>query len=137
MLRKYFFDKTNSAFIQFFRYIFVGGAAFIVNLFALWFLTEITGFHYLISAAIGFVLGLITNYILSTAWVFSTHKIDSKTKEFGIFLIIGLIGLIINEILLWLFTDIAGIYYLISQIITAAIVLIWNFVARRKILFSR
>jgi putative flippase GtrA len=137
MISKYLVNPTDNAFIQFFRYAIVGGVAFLVNLAALWFFTEELGMHYLLSGALGFVLGLITNYMLSTVWVFSQHRIANKGAEFGIFLIIGVIGLGFNEIFLWFFTDIAHIHYLISQIITAALVLIWNFVARRKLLFSR
>lgn len=75
-------DKTG---IQFFRYIFVGGVAFLVDFASLYVFTDYIGVFYLISAAIAFILGLITNYILSINWVFNRRSLDNKTIEFSFF----------------------------------------------------
>ena len=48
-------------------------------------------------------------------------------KKFNLFLLISTIGLIFTEILLYFFTDIVGLYYLISKIIAAIIVLFFPF----------
>ena len=85
--------STDKIGIQFFRYIFVGGAAFLVDFVSLYLLTDFLGVYYLTSAAIAFILGLIVNYFLSTYWVFNKRKLDNLTFEFGIFAIIGIVGL--------------------------------------------
>ena len=64
-------DQTDKTKIQMFRYLFVGGAAFIVDFLSLFILTDFFGIYYLISAAIAFILGLIANYFLSISWVFN------------------------------------------------------------------
>ena len=56
-LEKLFRQNTDKTIIQLFRYIFVGGAAFIVDFGSLYILTDIFGIYYLISAAIAFILG--------------------------------------------------------------------------------
>ena len=61
---------------------------------------------------------------------------DKVVAEFLIFLIIGLIGLGLTLLFMWLFVDVAGIYPLISKLVTTAIVLLWNFGARKIILYS-
>ncbi|OPX60506.1 MAG: GtrA-like protein [Methanobacterium sp. PtaB.Bin024] len=126
---------TESVQIQFFRYIFVGGAAFIVDFLSLFILTDYFGIYYIISAASAFILGLVTNYLLSIKWVFNKHNFDNKTIEFSLFAVIGIIGLALNEIFIWFFTSELGIYYLFSKIITAIIILFWNFFARKFTLF--
>lgn len=131
-----FVDKTESTLIQLFRYTFVGGLAFIVDFGTLYLLTEFINLHYLISAAASFILGLLTNYFLSVKWVFSNRTIDSKGIEFLLFTVIGLIGLGLNELFLWIFTDLFSIYYLFSKIITAVFVYFWNFLARKYVLFN-
>ena len=131
-----FLDKTESTLIQLFRYTFVGGLAFIVDFGTLYLLTEFINVHYLISAAAAFILGLLTNYFLSVKWVFSSRTIDSRGIEFLLFAVIGLIGLGLNELFLWVFTDLFSIYYLFSKIITAVFVYLWNFLARKYILFN-
>jgi len=134
--RKLLEDNTDKTHIQMFRYLFVGGAAFIVDFLSLFILTDFFGIYYLISAAIAFILGLIVNYLLSISWVFNKRKLKNRHLEFGMFVIIGIMGLGFNEVFIWFFTQDLQIYYLISKIFAAIIILFWNFFARKYILFK-
>ncbi len=135
LINKLFKEPANSIFIQFFRYLFVGGTAFIVDFSLLYILTDILYIHYLISAGISFICGLLINYFLSISWVFSQRKLTSQLSELLLFAFIGCIGLALTSVLMWLFTDKTGLYYLFSKIITTILVMIWNFLARKFILF--
>ncbi len=137
MFNKLFREGTDSFYIQFFRYIFVGGTAFIVDFGFLYFFSDICGIYYLISAILSFIISVLVNYVMSTKWVFNQDKIDNKVVEFNLFIIISTIGLVFTEILLYFFTDIVGLYYLISKIISAIIVLFWNFIARRVMFYGK
>lgn len=128
-------DGTDNTGIQLFRYGFVGGVAFLVDFGSLYFFTEFFGIYYLTSAAIAFLLGLITNYILSISWVFNKRTLNNIKVEFGVFTIIGIVGLTLNEVFIWAFTEKLQLYYLYSKIISAAIILFWNFFARKFTLF--
>jgi putative flippase GtrA len=128
-------DQTDKTRIQLFRYLFVGGAAFIVDLTSLFILTNFLGIYYLISAAIAFILGLFVNYFLSVNWVFNRRTLENRTFEFGIFAFIGIVGLGLNEVFIWFFTQDLQIYYLFSKILAAVIILFWNFFARKFMLF--
>ena len=130
-----FRDHTNKTRIQLFRYIFVGGAAFLVDFISLFILTQYFGIFYLISAALAFILGLAVNYLLSVRWVFNNRKLEKRSFEFGIFAIIGIVGLALNEFFIWFFTQDIQIFYLYSKILAAVIILFWNFFARKFILF--
>ena len=134
-LNRLFREKTTNIFIQFFRYIFVGGFAFLADAFTLWLCEK--WMNYMIAAAIAFVVGLAVNYALSIWFVFSeSSKVKNKVKEFVVYGIIGLIGLLITEGIMYLFTDVFGLYFLISKIIAAAIILVWNFAARKVVLYK-
>jgi len=128
-------DQTDKTKIQMFRYLFVGGAAFIVDFLSLFVLTDFFGIYYLISAAIAFILGLVANYLLSISWVFNKRKLNKRHIEFGVFALIGIVGLGLNEVFIWVFTQDLQIYYLMSKILAAVIILFWNFFARKFILF--
>ncbi len=132
-----FKKDVDNIFIQFFRYVFVGGTAFLIDFFLLYLFSDVFGIYYLISAALSFTISLIFNYLISTHWVFNKKQFENKIFEFYIFALIGVMGLGFTEILLYLFTDIIGVYYLISKIITAAIVLFWNFMARRMMFYGK
>ena len=137
LINKLFKDPTDDIFLQLFRYIFVGGTAFIVDFFFLYFFSDICGIYYLISAVFSFIISVLVNYVMSTRWVFNQDNIENKVLEFNLFLLISTIGLVFTEILLYFFTDIVGLYYLISKIISAIIVLFWNFLARRVMFYGR
>lgn len=128
-------NQTDKTHIQFFRYIFVGGTAFIVDFISLYTFTDIFGVYYLFSAALAFTLGLIANYVLSINWVFNNRTLSNIWSEFTVFAIIGIIGLTLNELFIWVFTDYIGLYYLVSKIFAATLILFWNFSARKITLF--
>lgn len=129
--KKMFINKTENTFIQFFRYIFVGGIAAIVNIGMLYVFTDIFKIYYIISNVLSFTLGLIANYLLSKKFVFQKDTTISKKKEFIIYGLIGVLGLGFDTLFVWLFTNFGKIYYLLSKIISTILVFIWNFVARK------
>jgi len=118
------------------RYFFVGGVAFVVDFSLLFLLTSKVGIHYLVSAAISFIFGLIINYFLSRVWVFNKAIIKNRLMEFGLVILISIVGLLLNELFIWFFTDKINIYYLLSKIIAAGIIFWWNFFARKFILYN-
>lgn len=131
-----FVYETTNWVVQLIRYVFVGGFAFIVDYGLLYILTEFGHIHYIISATISFISGLIVNYIISTKWIFTKSKISNTSIEFLMYSVIGVIGLVFNDFLIYLFTEWLHIHYMISKLVTAAIVMGWNFIGRRTILFN-
>lgn len=121
---------------QFLRYVVVGGLAFVVDYALLFVMTEYAGLHYLVSASIGFACGLLASYLLCIGWIFPVRALDSRGREFGAFALIGIAGLGLNNGLMFAATEWAGVHYLISKLLAAALVLIFNFGLRRHFLFS-
>lgn len=132
---KLFKKSTDNTLIQFFRYLFVGGIAALVNIGMLYVFTDFIRINYIVSNILSFTLGLFVNYILSKKFVFQGETTISKTKEFIIYAIIGILGLGIDTFLVWLFTDAFNFYYMISKLISTLLVFIWNFGAR-KVLYK-
>lgn len=128
---KLFLQKTDDVKIQFFRYLFVGGFAAVINIGSLYIFKEFFHMYYLIANVLGFILGLITNYILSRILVFAKENDMNRIVEFTTYAIIGVIGLGLDTLFIWIFTDKVKIYYMISKIISTALVFIWNFFARK------
>jgi putative flippase GtrA len=122
--------------LQFLRYLVVGGIAFLADFGTLALLTSNCGWHYLQAAAVAFTIGLAVNYTLSVSWVFKVRAIKNRRVEFLLFALIGLAGLGINQLLLWLLTDGFHLHHLESKLVTTAAVLVWNFAARRLLLFT-
>lgn len=87
-------------------FAFVGGSAFVIDYGVMIFLTELIGINYLISSGISFSVSVIYNYILSVHWVFDVAEDRSKRAEFVIFIILSVIGLGINQLVMWIAVDI-------------------------------
>jgi putative flippase GtrA len=139
MYRKFaslFVGKADHTFLQLFRYTLVGGLAFLVDYGSLLLLKEMTGMHYLWAAAIAFTFGVVTNYCLSIKWVFDKRIIHSQQVEFLIFAILGILGLGINELVMFALTSGAGLHYLGSKLVSTGITFGWNFISRKILLFS-
>ena len=149
MFKKPLFEKTNNSFIQFLRSLVVGVVATVVDIGVLTLFVEVFNMNVLIATAIGFIAGLFVNFFISSVWVFEKSKIvKNKTTEFLLFAIIGVIGFIINELIVnffdshvfnfnifgeWLPKD---KYYLIGNLVATIIAFIWNFCARKFFIYA-
>ena len=97
-------------------------------------LTEACGISYLLSSGISFSVSVIVNYILSLKFVFDTGKGNNKIVEFLIFIILSVIGLGINQELMWVCVDKLHVHYMLSKIGVTGVVMVYNFVTRKVIL---
>ncbi len=112
----------------------VGTLAFLIDFGTMTFLTEVFGVPYLASTTIGFTVSVIFNYLASMRFVFA-HKEDmSRRREFIIFIVLSVIGLGLNDLLMFLGVDLVGIDYRITKIIATAVVMVYNFVSRKLLL---
>lgn len=127
-------QKTENLLIQIFKFGIVGGIAFLIDYVVLFCCKEFIGLSVLLSAAIAFTVSVVYNYIASVKWVFDVNKEKSAKKNFVIFIILSIIGLIITEIIMWIGSDIMKINYLIVKIIATAIVMVFNFITRKMFL---
>lgn len=112
----------------------VGVLCFGIDYGLMVFLTEVCGIRYLVSSGISFSVSVIVNYILSLKFVFETDKENNKIVEFFVFIILSLIGLGINQVLMWVCVDKLHVYYMISKIGVTGVVMGYNFITRKLIL---
>jgi putative flippase GtrA len=136
MLRALATRRAESTFGEFLRYLIFGGVAFVIDFGCLVTLKELAGLSYLNAAAIGFLIGVTTIYVLSISVVFRWRVYEDKVVEFGFFVLCGVVGLGLNQLLMYALTDIAGSHYTVSKIVTAGFVLVWNFGSRKLLLFQ-
>jgi putative flippase GtrA len=117
------------------RYIVVGGLASIVDVGLLVGLTTFGGVYYLHAATIALGCGLLTSYLLSIAWVFQERTWRNPVVEFGLFTLISGVGLMGNGACMWILTEYAHLHYLGSKLVAALCVFLWNFLAKKCVLF--
>ncbi len=136
----------RALFYQFIRFSFVGAICFLID-FCLYTLCNYIGVPYLISGVIGFSVSVIVNYILSMRYVFKGRDDISVRTEFVVFVILSVIGLGINEFLLYLCIDqfymksiwiqeimSQRVVEMLAKIFATAVVTVYNFVTRKLLL---
>ncbi len=134
-------------FEQIIRFGIVGFFCFLIDYGLTVGLANFCGVHYMLSKFIGFVVSAIVNYILSIKFVFSQKKEMDKRKEFIIFIILSAIGLLINEIILFICIDVIfarsiwlqgliteEIMLSVSALFATGVVMVYNFISRKLFL---
>ena len=87
---------------QFMKFGVVGVIAFVIDYGLMVALTELVGVNYLISATISFTVSVVFNYLASMRYVFTHKQGLSRRREFVIFVVLSVIGLGVNDLLMWL-----------------------------------
>lgn len=124
--------KTENLFIQIFKFVIVGGIATVIDFLLLFVFKDVIHLQVIVSNTLSFCISLIYNYIASVNWVFDVNREKDSKKNFIIFLIFSIIGLIINDLIMYLLINTLDTF--ISKIIATLIVMVFNFVTRKKFL---
>ena len=126
--------KHEKLFIQIFKFAIVGGIATIIDFVFLYLFREFLHFPVILANTLSFCISVIYNYIASVRWVFDVNKEKNAKRQFVIFIVFSVIGLLLNDLIMWLSVDFLNIYYLLAKIIATFIVMIFNFVTRKLFL---
>jgi putative flippase GtrA len=120
-------------FYEFIRFSIAGGVSFIVDYSILVLLTDGFKIFYLTSSGISFSMSVIINYIICVKWVFKETKVQSIRAIISFF-IISLIGLSLNQFLMWFSVEIILVSYKIAKVIATGLSMIWNYFMKRKVI---
>lgn len=122
----------NNLLMQLFKFGIVGVVATLLDFLFLFLFTDVFGLYYLFSAALSFVLSTLFNYAASMRFVFSSKfSKDEKSKELVLFVILSVIGLVLNQFLMWFFVEKIALYYMAAKIVATFFVMAWNFISRK------
>lgn len=116
------------------RFIAVGVSGILVNMSVLYLLTSVIGVFYLVSSFIAIELSILNNFFWNDRWTFATdpkHRLLDPWHRLGVYHLVSVGGMLINIGILFLLTDIFGIYYLVSNMIGILAAFSWNFILNR------
>lgn len=126
--------KQKGIYEQIFRFTIVGGIATIIDWIVYYLLFNSLNIDPLLANIFSFSVSVIYNYIASVKWVFNIDEMKSKKKTFLYFIFFSVIGLLLTELLLYIFINRMTFDEMISKVVATFIVMIFNFVTRKMFL---
>ena len=126
-------NKSNSKGMnQFIKYTIIGVTAVGIDYLFMILFKEVFNISILTASGIGFMLALFYNYILSMKYVFVDFREGmTKTKAGIIFFVTYVMGLGINQLIMYVFTEKIIIHYMIAKLTSITIVGLWNFFSKK------
>lgn len=126
--------KNNKLMMQIIKFGIVGGIATIIDFAVFYILHEVLGINTIISNICSFTISVVYNYIASIKWVFDVDENKNKKTQFILFIVFSVIGLGLNTVIVYVCTDLMNLYSMIGKVIATAVVMVFNFITRKKFL---
>jgi putative flippase GtrA len=134
MRKKRMKSKIKKLLEQLVKFGIVGVIATLLEWIIFYICTNQLKIHYSISTIIGFSISTIFNYWASVKWVFDVNKEKSEKLNFILFVVLSIVGLGLNELILWICIEKFAIYNMIGKVIATGIVMVFNFITRKLFL---
>lgn len=131
---KRYYAQLMSISRQFSMFVVVGVAAAVVHYGLLIGLVELAGVRPVPATLAGYVAGGVVSYWLNRR---HTYESDRPHEEAGWrFALVAGVGFLLTSLFMYLLHDVAGLHYLLAQLVTTGIVLVWSFLAHRIYTFA-
>ena len=138
-------ERLTALAAEFLRYVLVGGIAFVADwgtlvIFREYLLNGGSSWELALCTALGFVTGLVVNYVLSVLFVF--RKADNKSSgksagAFVVFALVGIVGLGLTELVMYIGVYLLKWNYKLTKVLVAGAVLVWNYLGRKILVFGK
>ena len=120
--------------LKFLKFCIVGFSGMIIDFGTTWLLKEKIKINKYIANSTGFTLAASSNYLLNRFWTF--HSINPRiATEYGSFILISLVGLAINNLIIFLLNEKIRINFYLSKLFAIGVVTVWNFFMNYMITF--
>ena len=109
--------------------------AALIDLFFLWFFTDLLHIYYLISQVLAFMISFTFGFYFQKYLTFRNYE-KKKMKQATYFLVFQLIWLVIGLIILKASVEYVGIHYLLGAVIAKWVVFLRNYFMNKKYNFT-
>lgn len=126
---------TEAFLYKFLKFGVVGFSGLFVDYGVTFLCKEILKIQKFVSNSIGFAVAASSNYVLNRIWTFKSTNPDIAV-EYTEFIIISLIGLVINNLILWFLLKRFKWNFYLCKLFAIGVVTIWNFLANAFFTFA-
>ncbi len=121
-------------FVKFLKFGVVGASGAAIDFGTTWLLKEKLRLNQYFANSTGFALAVVSNYILNRLWTFQSQT-PSVATEFSMFLLAALVGLAINNGIIYLLNERYKMNFYFSKVVATGVVMLWNFWANYTFTF--
>ncbi|MDD4412726.1 MAG: GtrA family protein [Patescibacteria group bacterium] len=122
----FFSSNRGKPYGKFLKFITTGGVGFLVDLAIVVFLVEVVKLNLYLANCCSFIVAVTVVFLINKFWTFKDSS-EAYAKQYFKYFMVSLGGLAWNFLLLNLFVDTLGIWYVYAKIIITVIVAFWNF----------
>lgn len=132
-----FIDNIFGKYAMIVRYLISGGTSFGTNIVALYILTEyfFGKQNYLISAIFSFIVGFIVSFLMMKHWTFQDSSTDGIHEQLTVYFSVAIMNLLLNTLLVYLFVEFMGSWYIFAQVAASLIIAVWSFFIYKYLIF--
>jgi glycosyltransferase involved in cell wall biosynthesis/putative flippase GtrA len=118
------------------RYLVAGITAASSNILLFYLFTYPLDIWYLYSSVIAYFLSFFLSFALQKFWTFRDKSVDKVHHQFIKYGAVALIGVGVNSLCMFFFVDILNIWPILAQVMTGAIIAVFNFFAYKTFIFK-
>jgi len=120
--------------LKFLLFLGVGGLATAIQYGILILFVELWSITAIIASSVGYVVSSIANYLLNYAYTFKSD--EKHTKALSKFVAVAATGLLLNAFIMYVLVTALTVHYVVSQLTSTAVILLWNFVLHKTWTFK-
>jgi dolichol-phosphate mannosyltransferase len=122
------------------RFAIVGCSGILVNVGFLWLFTTVAGIPDLVSLIFAIELSIVNNFFWNEYWTFGgmkDHRLGDVRHRFLSFQAVSIGGALINWFLYLALTRMAGVYWLLADLVAIFVAFAWNYLLNRHVTWKR
>lgn len=119
---------------KFLKFGVVGFSGVFVDFGITWLCREKLRLNQYLANSTGFLTAVVSNYTLNRIWTFESHD-PSVATQFSKFLLASIVGLAINNGIIYLLNERFRVNFYVAKLIATAVVTLWNFWANYTFTF--
>jgi glycosyltransferase involved in cell wall biosynthesis/putative flippase GtrA len=119
------------------RYLVAGLSGAGVNISLVFIFTHYFKVIYIYSSGLAFLLSIAISFALQKFWTFGERSFARVHRQFARYMLMALLGLLVNTISMYVLVEILLIWYILAQVITNAFIAVFNFITYRFFIFHK
>lgn len=122
---------------HFISYLFVGGAATLVEWLFFWLFEGVLQIQYLVATVLAIVISTFSNWLFGRLWTFKDSQKGNVLLEIGKIYVASIVGLLLNLLIMWALVDGIHLHEMLSKIIATGIVFLYNYLVRIWVIYRK